>query len=291
MKKIVFIILAFAFTNHGYTQDILDGSSNQIIDGAYKKEIRDGGDDRLKQPYQHVRHADVMWSTKIIRVIDLREKMNQVFYYPVSPINDRMNLITVLMEAIKEGSLTAYGNATVDDEFKSPMSLSEVENIGIEGDAMEITEIYDDDIEDYVIDTTYNEFNQNDVYGYKVKEEWYFDKQRSVMDVRIIGLCPVMQKKDRNGIVIGKTSLFWVYFPEARDVLRKAEVFNHRKNDAARLTYDDIFHKRFFSSYIIKESNWYDRNISAYKTGIDALLESERIKMEIFNFEHDLWEY
>ena len=73
--------------------------------------------------------------------------------------------------------------------------------------------------------------------------------------------------------------------------LSKAEVFNHRKNDAARFTYDDIFHKRFFSSRIVKESNKYDRKISEYKEGIDALLEAEKIKEEIFNLEHDLWEY
>jgi hypothetical protein len=73
--------------------------------------------------------------------------------------------------------------------------------------------------------------------------------------------------------------------------LSKSEVFNHRKNDAARLTYDDIFHKRFFNSYIVKESNKYNRKINEYKTGIDALLEAEAIQEEIFNLEHDLWEY
>ena len=111
------------------------------------------------------------------------------------------------------------------------------------------------------------------------------------MEVRIIGICPVIDRFDEDGIYTGQTSLFWVYFPEARKILSKAEVFNHRKNDAARLTYDDIFHKRFFSSRIVKESNKYDRKISDYKEGIDALLESEKIKEEIFNLEHDLWEY
>ena len=85
--------------------------------------------------------------------------------------------------------------------------------------------------------------------------------------------------------------MFWVYFPEARNYLINAEVFNLVKNDAERRTYDDIFMKRMFSSTIVKESTVYDRNVSDFMVGLDALLEAERIKEELFNFEHDLWEY
>jgi gliding motility associated protien GldN len=285
MRNIVLIIISLiCFSQNASTQDILDG--------AYEKDIRDGGKERMIQPYQHVREADVMWSTKIERIIDLREKMNQVFYYPLLPINDRQNLIDVLMQAINEGTITAYGNATIDDEFQSPMSPSEVEMIGIlQGEKMSVEELFDPDTQEYYLDTTYNIFERHEVKKYRIKEEWFFDKQRSIMEVRIIGICPVIDRKNEDGVYTGETSLFWVYFPEARKILSKAEVFNHRKNDAARLTYDDIFHKRFFSSRIVKESNKYDRKISEYKEGIDALLEAEKIKEEIFNIEHDLWEY
>jgi len=285
MKKLFLFALIAGMFQFTYAQD------QTILDGAYKKDIRDGGDDRKIQGYQHVREADVMWSTKIERVINLREKINQVFYYPIQEIDDRRNLIDVLMDAVNEGTITAYGNAYKDDEFKSPMSQSDINSIGIDGEAIEITEIYDDEIEDYRPDTIINIFARTNVRKYRIKEEWYFDKQRSVMDFRIIGLCPVMDRYDDNGIYRGESSLFWVYFPEARTVLSKAEVFNHRKNDAARLTYDDIFHKRFFNSYIVKESNKYNRKITEYKEGIDALLEAEAIQEEIFNLEHDLWEY
>ncbi|MDB2361995.1 gliding motility protein GldN, partial [Flavobacteriales bacterium] len=253
MRNIVLIIISLiCFSQNASTQDILDG--------AYEKDIRDGGKERMIQPYQHVREADVMWSTKIERIIDLREKMNQVFYYPLLPINDRQNLIDVLMQAINEGTITAYGNATIDDEFQSPMSPSEVEMIGIlQGEKMSVEELFDPDTQEYYLDTTYNIFERHEVKKYRIKEEWFFDKQRSIMEVRIIGICPVIERKNEDGVYTGETSLFWVYFPEARKILSKAEVFNHRKNDAARLTYDDIFHKRFFSSRIVKESNKYDR--------------------------------
>ena len=95
-----------------------------------------------------------------------------------------------------------------------------------------------------------------------------------------------------HGQLLGTFSpLFWVYFPEAREILINAEVFNLVKNDAERRTYDDIFWKRMFSSTIIKESNPADRKVNEYMIGLDGLLEAERIKTEIFNIEHDLWEY
>ena len=284
MKRFILIIALFALISPLSAQDILDG--------AYKKDIRDGGKDRLEQNYHHVREADVMWSTKIWRDIDLNEKINQVFYYPVQRIDDRRSLIDVIMDAVQEGTITAYGNAYKDDEFKSPMSPAEIKEIGISGNLVDTFWTYDDEREEEVFELIYNTFDHSTVTRYRIKEEWYFDKQRSVMDVRIIGLCPIRDRYDEDtDEFLGEEPLFWVYFPEARKVLTKAEVFNHRKNDAARLTFDDIFHKRFFNSLIVKESNKYDRKISQYRVGIDAVLESERIKEEIFHLEHDLWEY
>ena len=137
-------------------------------------------------------------------------------------------------------------------------------------------------------------FNRNIIKKWRLKEEWFFDKQRSIMDVRIIGLAPLQEDRDEvdSRILTGTFSpIFWVYFEDARKVLINAEVFNLVKNDAERRTYDDIFWKRMFSSTIIKESNVMDRDVNEHMVGLDALLEAENIKTEIFNIEHDLWEY
>src|SRR5205085_10278561 len=131
------------------------------------------------------------------------------------------------------------------------------------------------------------------VIAYRVKEDWFFDKQRSVMDVRIIGIAPLIYDVDEKGAVRPgnvKKPIFWIYYPEVRKLLANAESFN-RENDAERRSFDDIFQKRLFGSYIYKESNVYDRRIEDYKQGISALLESERIKNDITNFEHDMWEF
>jgi gliding motility associated protien GldN len=133
-------------------------------------------------------------------------------------------------------------------------------------------------------------FNPLDVKMIRIKEEWFFDKQRSQMDVRILGICPVRDSYTESGEYRGKEPMFWIYFPEARPLFAKSEVFN-RFNDNERRTYDDVFWKRMFDSYIYKEQNVYDRKIADYATGLDALLEAERIKGDLFKFEHDLWEF
>lgn len=262
--------------------------SQTVLDGVYVKE---------HYPYRNViapaflREADVMWSKKIWRVIDLKEKMNLAFAYPASKsMKDRKSLIDVLFDAVEEGSLTAY--QTLDDEFTMPITKEELEKVG--GAGIDSTTYTLPDPPYLVMDTVIvREFSRDKVVGYRVKEEWFFDKQRSVMDVRIIGLAPVIYEVDEKGNQregAKKVPIFWIYFPEARRILANAECFNPH-NDAERRTYDDIFQKRMFSSYIMKESNVYDRRIEDYRQGMDALVESERIKTDITNFEHDLWEY
>jgi gliding motility associated protien GldN len=136
---------------------------------------------------------------------------------------------------------------------------------------------------------TPNELTSNLVKQYWIKEDWFFDKQRSVMDVRIIGLCPLQEKQaPGSNTVMGYKPLFWLYFPQCRELFARSEVFN-TKNDALRCSLDDVFYKRMFSSYVRKESNVYDRSISDYAVEIDALLESDRVHDDIARMEHDVW--
>jgi gliding motility associated protien GldN len=244
--------------------------------------------DKTPIVYPYVREADVMWSKRIWRVIDLREKMNQPFYYPEIPHNNWRNFMQVIMDALKEGSITAYDASLPTDEFTVPLTYQEIMSTLERTDTVQLQRPYPP-YEWY--DTVINqEFNSTDVKQFRIKEDWFFDKQRSVLDVRMLGICPVVDDFDEKGNLRGTKPLFWIYFPEARMVFAKAEVFNWA-NDAERRTYDDVFWKRLFSSYIYKEANVYDRKIAEYATGMDALLEAERIKQELLEFELDLWEY
>jgi gliding motility associated protien GldN len=264
-------------------------SAQNVLDGVY---VRESNPARRVIPYTYLREADVMWAKRIWRHIDLNEKINAPLRYPKSnETKDRKNLINTLMDAVKEGTLTAYDPQ--DDEFTLPMTTAEFSKVG-GADSITIKVTRPDPPYDEYDSVVFRAFNPDDVIQYRIKEEWFFDKQRSVMESRIIGMAPMTLARDQEGNLIEggqKKLLFWVYFPEARRVLVNAEVAN-RFNSAQRLTFDDIFSKRMFNSYIIKEDNVYNRRIDDYKANpLDALLESERIKQEMINFEIDLWEY
>jgi gliding motility associated protien GldN len=263
-------------------------NAQNVLDGIY---VREHNPTRQIIPYAFLREADVLWAKRVWEVIDLKQKINLPLKYPrEADTKDRKSLIEVFMDAIEEGSLTAY--TVNDDEFTTPMTLEEFKKIG--GAGMDTIQVTDPDPPYLTRDSAVTRtFSRDKVIGYRLKEDWFFDKQRSVLECRIIGIAPLMWDEDdqgniREGAIM--RPLFWVYYPEARKQLVNTEAFN-RGNDTERRTFDDIFQKRMFNSYITKESNVYNRRIDDYKTGLDALLESDRIKTEIVNLEHDMWEY
>jgi gliding motility associated protien GldN len=278
---LLFFVAAFSGSSIGQS------SEPSVLDAVYVKEHTAT---KLPLAYPPLREADVMWSKRIWRVIDLNEKMNLALRHPIGKIRDRKSLIDLMLDAVKEGSLTAY--SADDDEFTLPVDMVTISAKG--GARIDTVKLQrpDPPYEEY--DTIVKkEFSPEKVIGYRVKEDWFFDKQRSVIDVRIIGIAPLVYDVDESGTIRAgnvKKPLFWIYYDEARRLFASAETFN-RENDSERRSFDDIFQKRLFSSYIYKESNVYDRRIEDYAQGMHALLESERIKNEITNFEHDLWEY
>lgn len=233
----------------------------------------------------HVEPEDVFWCKTVWRELILREKMNLPLYYPTIPMDGRMSLIDVLMSGIEKSFKTAYE----DDELNTPLTFAEIkEKFGATSDTLKRPNEETGEMEEVVVA---GEIHTDEVKRLRVKELWYVNKRTSRLEVRIIALCPIREytKEDADGIL--KRELFWVDYGEFRDLLVKQRVYNFQ-NDALRLSLDDVFLKRYFSSRIIKETNPYDnRSIQSYATGMDAVLESDRIKDEIFNYEQDLWEY
>lgn len=264
-------------------------SSAQILDSP-----RDGIYDQIHLqekkpiPYSPVREADVTYEKRVWRIMDLRQKLNHPFYYPETPQKSWKNFMTVIMDAVREGTITAY-DPTKDDQFLVPLTYQEIDKKFSKTDTVPI---YDPNNPERILrmDVVTEEFRSTDVQRIKLKEVWFFDKQRSQMDVRILGICPLINRYYDNGDYMGFEPMFWIYFPEARPVFAQSIVFN-RNNGAEDRTYDELFWKRMFGSYIVKEENVYDRDINDYASQMDALLEAERIKNEIFEYEHELWEF
>ncbi|NJN77731.1 MAG: gliding motility protein GldN [Saprospiraceae bacterium] len=246
----------------------------KVLDGVYEEDLM-ASTPPLK--YDNIREADVFWEKRIWRVLDVREKMNKPFVYPEKPF------INIILEAAQQGDITVY----MDEKFTMPMAKEESKNIGI---SIDTTIVFDPVtfIETPVV--TRNVLNWEDIKRFRLKEVWFFDEETSTMQVRIIGIAPLREVYDAQGNFKYEQPMFWAYYPQLRNTLASQEAFNPL-NDAGRMSWEDIMEMRYFSSYIYKESNVYDRRLQDYLSGVDLLLEADKIKNEIFNFEHDIWSF
>lgn len=288
MKKIEVILLGlFLFLSPSLFAQVVDEPEDNS-DGFYTKEseLIENGKKAFDFPY--VREADVVWAHRVWRVIDFKEKINQVFYYPIAPDQGRKNLFTILDEALTSGQIRGFDG----DMFENVVNWEELK-ASLAGS--EVIERYDTDIDGNEIityDTIMTSLKAEDVTMLRIKEDWFIDKNRSVEDVRIIGFALIYMQQKEEGTPPVQMPLAWIRYndPEVRELLANTEVYN-MDNDRARRSYDDIFRKRIFSSYVIRESNDFNRRIEDYASGIDAWMESQRIEDYLFEMEEDMWEY
>jgi len=246
--------------------------------------------DRTPLPYEHLRWDDALFSEKVWRELDLREKLNQVFRYDAQDDNGSTIFIDMLLKAVRTGQVTAF----TDDRFTTPMSLEEINQLTVgSADTVARTDVNDPSkVIEYVV--TRASFDPKSVVKLRIKEEWVFDREASRMFVRILGIAPLKTLFLPNGQERGTTVMFWVYYPDLRPMLAKSEVYNPKNMGMGRMTWEELFESRMFSSYIVKSTldNPGNKFIRSYiKDPILALLEGENIKERIFNYEQDLWSY
>lgn len=277
-NKVIFVLMMLALSvSYANAQ-----TSKAFFDNIIKNE-----DEEQKAPIElpHVEREDIIWYKTVWRELILKEKMNLPLYYPTVPMDGRISLIDLMMQGIEKSFKTAYE----DDELTTPISYAQIkEKFGAVADTLTRRNSETGEMEKITVSA---EMHTDEVKRLQVKELWFFNKRTSRLDVRIIALCPIREytKDEMEGLQ--KRVLFWIDYGEFRDLFAKNRVFN-LQNNAMRMSFDDVFLKRYFSSRIIKETNPYDnRSIQSYSTGMDAVLESDRIKKEIFEFEQDLWEY
>jgi gliding motility associated protien GldN len=245
--------------------------------------------------YGYVHDRDVMMGKTTWEIIDLDERINFPMYYPIDTANigkERRSLYDVLTKAMVDGKLTEVYS---DSYFNTKKTLKDIQasltridttdpgreqfNAGIAIDPQ------------YIVRT---DLTAQDVSDYKIKGYWYFDKRQSELKYRMLGICPIVPDvytvgKDEQDYI----EIFWVYFPAARDILHDAKAFNDR-NSAMPITFDHLLNSRRFNGVIYKEENVYgDREIAEYmkENSQMQLLESERVKDKIRDFEQDMWNY
>ncbi len=294
-----------------------------IIDGVF---IQEHIPTKRMIPYEFIREADVIWSKRVWESIDMREKINHPMYFPFDEYDaasnwvrntSRWSLWTVLKTHVMNGDIRVFSptnpaDYTIEDGDMLKYPIDPQPGLNYETDSVFRTAVAPffctvkkstvaktDENGEEVVDAAGNTvylpddttwYVTKDIIQFRMKEDWFFDKERSVLDVRIIAIAPVVYKKDDQGQIQGMSELFWLYFPHCRFVLNNYFVYND-KNDAQWMSFDDLFWKRRFTSVIYKESNVFDRKMETYKSGVDALFEAEKVKEEIRTIEHDVWTF
>jgi gliding motility associated protien GldN len=244
--------------------------------------------DRVPIAYDHIRSDDEFWEKKVWQVIDTREKMNLPFQYNVEDEMGTSQLfINILLNAVKNKEVEAF--SAIDDRFTTVLPYSDIQT-KLSGEEKTVRSIDPVTGEEKMV-TTRDEFDPRTVVQYKIKEIWVFDKEASALKVRILGIAPMVSRMNEDGSFRAAIPLFWVYYPDLRPILARYDVYN-QNNDAATMSWEDLFEMRFFSSFVIKENNTYNREIKDYiKDGVMRLLEGQAVKDKIFNKEQDMWQY
>ena len=252
--------------------------------------------DRTPLDYEDIREDDAVYQQRLWREIDVHEKMNLPFLYRADEDNGNQRFISILLGKIKTGEVTAF--SPIDDRFTTPITVSEiVKQLVGEAKTIQVPNWAEDPdgSKGLMKDSTLvEEFNpDNTVEKYWIKEDIVFDKESSRLHVRILGIAPLKTIRNPDGSFRDVTPLFWVYYPDLRPILTKYAAYNG-KNYGARLSWEELFESRMFSSRIIKSTydNPYDQYITNYiKDPILRLLEGDNVKEKIFNYEQDLWSY
>lgn len=273
-------------------------SSNGLTDSV-KQSLRNDAaieqnlvKDRAPLDYENIREDDAVYRVRVWRQLDAREKMNLPFRYSAVEDNGGQRFISILLQAIKDGKVTAFSGA--DDRFTTPISADAA--FAAFGGGNDTFPTYNAQQEIIGYQVRAKATDPDSIYQFQVKEEWLFDKESSRMFVRILGIAPVIPYKLSTGDIVPNSErpVWWVYYPDLRPVLAKYDVYNG-KNFGARMTWEELFESRMFSSYIVKSTldNPYNLSLAQMypNNTLFRLLEGDHIKDKIFDYEQSLWQY
>jgi gliding motility associated protien GldN len=282
-KVYYLVFVALLVTSYSNSQsNLLNAIEVDQIGKQSKEKIAADNDTPLS--YGYIDDRDILWSKVVWEFVDLNQKINLPYYYPIDTANisnDRRSLFDTLLKGIRKGDIK---NVYSDSFFTSKITGSEINeklvNIRLNGDYPDTFRIQTQDIE-----------------GYMMKGMWYFDKRLGELKYRLLALAPM----GKDVLTLGLPDieddelyeLFWVFYPETREILHKAKVFNP-KNVSQPISYDHLLNARRFNSVIVREENIYGhRKIADYIRGnaLFQLLEADRIKESIRDKEIDMWNY
>ncbi|WP_299125062.1 gliding motility protein GldN [uncultured Tenacibaculum sp.] len=282
-KRFYMVLFALATTSYVSAQANLL-NAKKVDEIGVKSEAQIVSEDDKPLPYGYISDRDVLWSKVVWEYVDLNQKINLPYYYPIDTTNaglTRRSLFDTLLKGIKNGEIKEVYS---DSYFTTKIGMDEIKSM-----------TYNERDDGYGNIDPYS-VQSADIKGYLIKGIWYFDKRGGELKYRMLALAPMGPDVQILGTDIedeGEYALFWVFFPDARETLHASKVFNP-ENSAQPLSYDNLLNARRFTSTVRKEENIYgDRSIKDYVRGnsLFQLLEADRIKEGIRNREMDMWNY
>ena len=299
MKFHAYYILSIAFFLNALIckgqANLLNARVPQDVGVLNDQQLESNDEEPLK--YGYVDDRDVLWSKTVWEIIDLDERVNFPFYYPTETDNlgtDRKSLWDVLKDGIENREIKEIYS---DPYFRNKLETEEV-NFSYPDTTKAAIDYYNDFgiwNNDFIVNY---DLSAKYVRQYRIKGTWYVDKRLGELKYRLLGIAPYVIQPSKLRAYIDNPDandepvpLFWVWFPDARPVLNSNKVFNTR-NSSQPITFDHMLNSRRFNAVIYKEENIYeDRQIDEYiqEDALRMLLESERIKSVIRDYEQDLW--
>ena len=285
MYKKYYFIVFLAFMTSGVVNaqaNLLNSKSIDQIGKQTREQLIADNDSPLA--YGYIDDRDILWSKVVWEIVDLNQKINLPYYFPIDTVNisnNRRSLFDTLYKGVKTGQIK---EAYSDSFFNGKVTRQEIANMLINVRK-----------EGANIDTF--KISTEDITAFKIKGMWYFDKRQGELKYRLLAIAPLGPDVKTLGVSEIEDDnlyeLFWIFYPSARDVLHKAKVFNP-KNSSHPISFDHLLNARRFASFIIREENLYDnRKIPDYVRGnsLFQLLEADKIKDGIRNREIDMWNY
>lgn len=301
-NKITFTVSAILIGGLSYGQNPMmndqgktaSASQNEAVNAIWHPTLVEDGiidkvaHDNLLLPIHKIREIDVAWQATVWRRIDIRQKQNLAFRYTGDQYTGGGAFIEILNDAIKKGKIQAF--SSIDDRFTTPLSSKEFNKL-VGGDSTK-SEVVNPITGEITVKWVNNPFNVNSVTQYEVKEKWIFDRNRGRMVVQLVGIAPLQDQLDpTTGKYLTATPMYWLYYPDLRNVLVNYEVYNP-ENDMNRMSWTDFLDGHYYSSYVIKTSlnNPLGQYISSGKITPRDLAEGQKLLNNIINKEMDMWE-
>ena len=310
MKKISILAVVVLASVMSYAQHQVTSSFDDMgIVRLETQELQESSDTLVSISH---RADDVVWSRIVYRIVDMRLKQNYQLYTPLTSEDPQYSsLFRTMLRAIEQG-MPVYEKSNTIGDIKPYFNLAAMPK-------ELIPTILNTDREGYgdgnIATSEYMLLNYDSITGkmsfngysyesfvrnqlkYMIQEVVFFDKHYSRMYSKILAIAPMhsdnvtyYEDMPIMDALYGQI-LFWVPFDAFRPYMAQQYV-TPRGNDTKRVTFDDFFAQKLYTSYLVGANNVYGRMIPEIATTPEEIKkEQERIEWELLSAEQDLWEY